>query len=104
MRIPNISTMRGCLAIQLIAAGMSCAMALSAGGAQQDGVHGANSNGSKASGRPQAAGRARQGNPMGDRGPNYQNVQQVGLRPIFDGKSMNGWDGDPDFGEQKTAV
>ncbi len=30
-------------------------------------------------------------------GPQIAPIQESGFRPIFDGKSMKGWDGDPDF-------
>jgi hypothetical protein len=31
------------------------------------------------------------------RGPNIQPVEETGFQPIFDGKSLAGWDGDPAF-------
>ena len=33
----------------------------------------------------------------GSRGPNIAPIEEVGFRSIFDGKSLEGWDGDPDF-------
>jgi len=33
----------------------------------------------------------------GNRGPNIAPVEEVGFKSIFDGKSLAGWDGDPDF-------
>ncbi len=34
---------------------------------------------------------------MGDLMNMIKPLEEVGFQPIFDGKSMNGWDGDPDF-------
>ena len=33
----------------------------------------------------------------GNRGPVIAPVEEAGFRPIFDGKSLDGWDGDPGF-------
>jgi hypothetical protein len=30
-------------------------------------------------------------------GPRIQPVEEVGFQPIFDGRTLNGWDGDPNF-------
>ncbi|MBI1788961.1 MAG: DUF1080 domain-containing protein [Acidobacteria bacterium] len=35
--------------------------------------------------------------PGGFRGPNIPPLEETGYRPIFDGKSLKGWDGDPSF-------
>src|SRR5262252_4679225 len=40
---------------------------------------------------------AQQGGRGGGRGPMIPPIQESGFTPIFDGKSLNGWDGDPKF-------
>src|ERR1700676_5398004 len=34
---------------------------------------------------------------QGGRGPMVPPIQETGFQPIFDGKSLSGWDGDPAF-------
>jgi Domain of Unknown Function (DUF1080) len=42
--------------------------------------------------------------PGGDRGMPVGPLEETGFRPIFDGKSMNGWDCDPNFWKVSDGV
>lgn len=42
--------------------------------------------------------------PRAPRGPAVTPLEETGFRPIFDGKSLNGWDCDPDFWRVEGSV
>jgi hypothetical protein len=50
------------------------------------------------------AGRAAQGGPGGGRGNMFAPLEETGFKSIFDGRSLKGWDGDPDFWRVEGGV
>jgi len=50
------------------------------------------------------AGRGGQGGRGGGRGNMFGPLEETGFKPIFDGQSLKGWDGDPDFWRVEGGV